>query len=58
MFDFEKLNYICDNQMTFEECMQEMDSYKWETGQYINLPETEDLHNDNNKHNRFHSNRI
>lgn len=58
MFDFEKSNYICDNQMTFEECMQEMDSYKWETGQYINLPETEDLHNDNNKHHRLYPNRI
>lgn len=30
--------YFCDNQMTFEECLQEMELYKWRTGQYMNLP--------------------
>ena len=46
MIDFSKDNYSCDNQMTFEECLKEMDNYKWETGQYINLPEKEELENE------------
>ena len=39
MIDFD---YHCENQMTLEECMQEIERYKWEKGQYMNLPETED----------------
>ena len=36
--------------MTFDECLKEMEQYKWDTGQYMNLPEVpeqEDM-NDNN----------
>ena len=35
-------NYFCDNQMNLEECLQEMERHKWETGQYMNLPEVEE----------------
>ena len=42
MIDFSKTNYCCDNQMTLEDCAQEIEKYKWEKGQYMNLPETED----------------
>lgn len=55
MIDFSKSNYSCDNQMTFEECLQEMERYKWETGQYMNLPEQEEKENG---HNQLHSGRI
>ena len=48
MIDFSKSNYECDNQMTFEECLREMESYKWESGQYINLPEKEEAENEHN----------
>ena len=41
MIDFSKSDYECENQMTFEECLKTMEEYKWETGQYMNLPETE-----------------
>lgn len=58
MIDFSQSDYSCDNQMTFEECLQEMDFYKWETGQYMNLPETEDLHNEQHKHHRLYPDRI
>lgn len=37
-----KLDYACENQMSFDECLKEMERYKWETGQYMNLPEPED----------------
>lgn len=45
--DFSKSNYSCDNQMSFEECLKEVELYKWQTGQYMPLPETEeeDEHN-------------
>ena len=39
-------NYECENQMNFEECLKEIDRYKWETGQYINLPEREENENE------------
>lgn len=42
MIDWDKTNYSCENQMNFEECLQEMDFYKWESGQYMNLPEREE----------------
>lgn len=41
-------DYFCDGQMSFDECLREMDAYKWETGQYMNLPETEDFKNEYN----------
>lgn len=53
MIDLSKSNYECENQMNFDECLKEMDRYKWETGQYINLPETEEYINE---HSRIHSN--
>ena len=37
--------YSCEGQMNFDECLKEMDAYKWETGQYMNLPETEECEN-------------
>ena len=40
--------YSCDGQMTFDECLREMETYKWKTGQYMNLPETEGFANENN----------
>lgn len=55
MIDFSKSNYFCDNQMTFDECLKEIERYKWETGQYMNLPETEEKENENH---RLHSNGI
>ncbi len=50
MIDFSKSNYSCEGQMNFDECLQEIENYKWETGQYMNLPvaeqeETENEHN-------------
>ncbi len=48
-------NYFCDNQMSFNECLEEMDRYKWETGQYMNLPEMEDSEHD--EYNRLHPER-
>lgn len=45
MIDF---NYACDNQMTFGECLEEMQKYKWETGQYMPLPETEENNDEYN----------
>lgn len=51
MCDFSKLNYSCENQMTFEECLKEIEEYKWQTGQYMPLPIMEDLEDGkNNKH--------
>ena len=47
MIDFSK-KYTCEGQMNFEECLREMESYKWESGQYMNLPETEDHEIENN----------
>ena len=41
MIDFSKNDYQCDNQMNFEECLKEIEEYKWMKGQYMNLPETE-----------------
>ena len=55
MIDFLKSDYSCENQMNFEECLKEIDRYKWETGQYMNLPETEESENE---HNRIHSERL
>ena len=55
MIDFSKSNYFCDNQMTFDECLKEIERYKWETGQYMNLPETEEIKIENH---RLHSNGI
>lgn len=52
MIDFSKSKYQCENQMTFEECIKEIELYKWETGQYMNLPETEDA---DNEYNRLHT---
>lgn len=49
MIDFSKFNYSCENQMTFEECIQEIEKYKWETGQYMNLPEMEETDNEDNR---------
>lgn len=46
MIDFSKSDYSCDNQMNFDECLKEMEKYKWETGQYINLPETEEMNDE------------
>lgn len=51
MFDLSKSNYFCDNQMTFEECLKEMEEYKWQTGQYMPLPKREDEEDvENDKH--------
>lgn len=46
--------YFREGQMNFEECLREMDAYKWDTGQYMNLPETEDF---DNEHNGLHPKR-
>lgn len=46
MIDFSKSDYSCDNQMNFDECLKEMENYKWQTGQYMNLPETEEKHDE------------
>ena len=54
MHDISKSNYSCDSQMSFEDCVKEMDSYKWDTGQYMNLPETEELEDE---YNGLHSGR-
>lgn len=35
-------NYSCDGQMSFDDCIKEIESYKWESGQYMNLPEMEE----------------
>ena len=43
MIDFSKSNYSCDNQLTFEDCLKEMEDYKWKTGQYIPLPIKEEF---------------
>ena len=43
MLDFD---YECENQMTFEECLKEMEKYKWETGQYLPFPITEEVENE------------
>ena len=49
MFDFSKFDdYACENQMTFEECLREVELYKWEKGQYMNLPEQEEKENEHN----------
>lgn len=51
MIDFSKSNYSCDNQMTFEECLKEMEEYKWQTGQYMPLPQwEEEEHGKNDQH--------
>ncbi len=50
MFDYS--NYSCENQMSFDECLKEIEKYKWETGQYMNLPETEESENGNQKNSR------
>ena len=42
MIDFSNSDYQCENQMNLEECLKEIEKYKWESGQYMNLPETED----------------
>lgn len=42
MIDFSKSKYVCENQMTLEECLKEIEEYKWQTGQYMNLPEQEE----------------
>lgn len=55
MIDLSKCNYECENQMNFEECLKEMYRYKWETGQYMNLPESEETENE---HSRIHPKRI
>lgn len=55
MIDFSKSKYSCEGQMNFEECLKEIEKYKWETGQYMNLPETEEIENE---HCRIHSGRI
>ena len=46
MIDFSKCNYECENQMNFEECLRQMEIYKWQSGQYMNLPETEEKENE------------
>ena len=48
-------NYFCENQMYIDECLEEMNRYKWETGQYMNLPEMEDSEYD--EYNRLHPKR-
>ena len=51
MIDFSKTNYSCDNQMSFEDCLKEMENYKWQTGQYMPLPIEEELEDAyDNKH--------
>ena len=42
MIDFSKKDYVCTGQMSFDECLAEMERYKWDSGQYMNLPETEE----------------
>lgn len=49
MIDFSKSDYQCDGQMTLEECMKEIDNYKWETGQYMPLPEVEETQDEYNR---------
>lgn len=50
MIDFSKSDYSCEGQMNFDECLQEIENYKWETGQYMNLPviEQEEKENEHN----------
>lgn len=43
MIDFSNTDYFCENQMSLDECMQEIEKYKWEKGQYMNLPESEEI---------------
>lgn len=51
MIDFSKTKYVCENQMTFEECLKEIEKYKWQKGQYMPLPEVEETeHGENDKH--------
>lgn len=54
MHDISKSNYSCDDQTSFEDCLKEIDSYKWDTGQYMNLPQTEVIEDE---YNRLHSGR-
>ena len=42
MGNFSKFNYQCDNQMSFEDYLKEEEKIKWDTGQYMNLPEIDD----------------
>ena len=42
MIDWNKTDYECEGQMNIEECLKELEEYKWQTGQYMNLPETEE----------------
>lgn len=42
MIDLSKKEYTCTGQMSFDECLAEMERYKWDSGQYMNLPEIED----------------
>ena len=55
MIDFEKSNYQCEGQMGLEECLKEIEKYKWETGQYMPLPEVEETQDE---YNRIHPERL
>lgn len=40
------VSYVCNGQMSFDECLAEMERYKWDSGQYMNLPENEEQEKD------------
>lgn len=46
MIDWNNTTYCCEGQMNFDECLQEIEEYKWQTGQYMNLPEQEENENE------------
>lgn len=48
MIDYSNIKDILPGQMTVEECMQELESYKWKSGQYMNLPEMEEKDDEHN----------
>lgn len=39
--DLSKSNYSCDGQMSFDDFFKELENEKWDTGQYMNLPESD-----------------
>ena len=56
MLDLDKANYSCEGQMNFEECLKEIELYKWESGYYMNLPE--EMEETENEHQELHPGRI
>lgn len=46
MIDFSNNDYACTGQMSFDECLAEIERYKWDSGKYMNLPENEEQEKD------------